>query len=46
MSRVDLGKPEEALDVYDPATQRYIRHLDREGYREIVEILRELGVNH
>ena len=41
---VDLAKPEEAGDVYDPATQRYIRRLEREGYREIIELLRELGV--
>ena len=40
----DLSKPEEAGDVYDPATQRYIRRLDREGYRAIIELLRELGV--
>ena len=43
---VDLAKPEEAVDVYDPATQRYIRRLDREGYREIVELLRKLGIDH
>jgi hypothetical protein len=42
---VDLLKPEEALDVYDPVTQRYIGRLDREGYREIVELLRELGID-
>ena len=42
---VDLAKPEEALDVYDPATQRYIRCLDREGYRDIALLLRELGIN-
>jgi hypothetical protein len=41
----DLAKPEEAGDVYDPATQRYMRRLDREGYRGIVELLRELGIN-
>jgi hypothetical protein len=40
----DLAKPEEVNDVYDPATQRYIRRLDREGYREIIELLRELGI--
>ena len=40
----DLAKPEEAGDVYDPATQRYLRRLDGEGYREIIELLRELGV--
>jgi hypothetical protein len=41
---VDLAKPEEVGDAYDPATQRYIRRLDREGYREIVALLRELGI--
>jgi hypothetical protein len=41
---IEVPKPEEALDVYDPATQWYTRRLDREGYREIVELLRELGI--
>lgn len=40
----DLAKPDEVGDVYDPAMQRYIRRLDREGYRQIIELLRELGI--
>jgi hypothetical protein len=41
---VEVPKPEEVGDVYDPATQWYIRRLGREGYREIVKLLRELGI--
>jgi hypothetical protein len=42
---VEVRKPEEVGDVYDPATQWYTRRLDRDGYREIVELLRELGIS-
>jgi hypothetical protein len=41
---VGVPKPDEVGDVYDPATQWYTRRLDREGYREIIELLRELGI--
>lgn len=40
----DLAKPEEAGDVYDPKSRRYLRRLTREGYRPIIELLRELGI--
>ena len=40
----EVRKSEEALDVYDPATQWYTRRLDPDGYREIIKLLRELGI--